>query len=87
MGRTVLVAEDETLIRLDIVEILAEAGWEVIAEVGDGETAVQKAIEMEPDLCILDVKMPGMDGVTAAERILKEISCCSYVDGFFSKKN
>ncbi|QPK94552.1 response regulator [Actinomyces sp. zg-332] len=84
-GRRVLVAEDEALIRLDIVETLIEAGFEVVAEVGDGESAVQKALELEPDLCVLDVKMPGIDGVTVAERILKEISCAVVMLTAFSQ--
>ncbi|MDY3678533.1 MAG: response regulator [Actinomyces urogenitalis] len=68
--RRVLVAEDETLIRLDIVETLTEAGYEVVAEAADGEQAVALADEFEPDLCVMDVKMPVMDGITAAEKIL-----------------
>ena len=69
---TVLVAEDEALIRLDLVELLTEEGYDVIAEVGDGEEAVRLARELEPDLVIMDVKMPKMDGITAAEQIAEE---------------
>ena len=69
-SRRVLVAEDETLIRLDIVETLTEAGYEVVAEAADGEEAVRLADEHEPDICVMDVKMPVMDGITAAEKIL-----------------
>ncbi|MDO5747155.1 MAG: response regulator [Actinomycetaceae bacterium] len=82
----VLVAEDETLIRLDIVETLTDAGYEVVAEASDGETAVEKALELEPDLCVLDVKMPNMDGITAAEQILKEVSCAVVMLTAFSQK-
>lgn len=82
----ILVAEDETLIRLDIVETLTEAGYEVVAEAGDGETAVQKALELEPDLCVMDVKMPVMDGITAAEKILEELSCAVVMLTAFSQK-
>ena len=67
--RTAVVAEDESLIRMDIVETLTEAGFDVIAAVGDGESAVAKARELRPDVVVMDVKMPQMDGVTAAERI------------------
>lgn len=67
--RRVVVAEDEAIIRLDVVEILREAGFDVVGEAGDGEAAVQLAEELRPDLVVLDVKMPGLDGITAAERI------------------
>ncbi len=67
--RRVLLAEDEALIRLDLKEMLQEEGYDVVGEVGDGESAVKLAEQLRPDLIILDVKMPGMDGITAAERI------------------
>jgi AmiR/NasT family two-component response regulator len=67
--RRVLLAEDEALIRLDLKEMLQEEGYDVVGEVGDGESAVRLAEQLRPDLIILDVKMPGMDGITAAERI------------------
>jgi two-component system, response regulator PdtaR len=67
--RRVLLAEDEALIRLDLKEMLEEEGYEVVGEAGDGENAVHLAEQLRPDLIILDVKMPGMDGITAAERI------------------
>lgn len=86
VARKVLVAEDETLIRLDIVETLTEAGYEVVAEAGDGEAAYQAALEYQPDLCVMDVKMPKMDGITAAEKILKEISCAVVMLTAFSQK-
>lgn len=85
-ARKVLVAEDETLIRLDIVETLTEAGYEVVAEAGDGEAAYQAALDYQPDLCVMDVKMPKMDGITAAEKILKEISCAVVMLTAFSQK-
>lgn len=69
----ILVAEDESLIRLDIVETLNEAGYEVVAEAGDGESAVKLASEHEPDLAVLDVKMPKLDGISVAEK-LQELS-------------
>jgi response regulator NasT len=67
--RRVLIAEDEALIRLDLAEMLAEEGYVVVGEAGDGETAVRLAEETKPDLVILDIKMPIMDGIAAAERI------------------
>jgi two-component system, response regulator PdtaR len=67
--RRVLIAEDEALIRLDLAEMLGEEGYEVVGEAGDGETAVRLAEELKPDLVILDIKMPIMDGLAAAERI------------------
>jgi response regulator NasT len=69
--RRVVVAEDESLIRLDIVEILRDNGFEVVGEAGDGETAVALATELRPDLVIMDVKMPQLDGISAAERLSK----------------
>lgn len=67
--RRVLIAEDEALIRLDLAEMLGEEGYDVVGEAGDGETAVRLAEELRPDLCILDIKMPIMDGLAAAEKI------------------
>ncbi|MGJ9401889.1 ANTAR domain-containing response regulator [Arthrobacter sp. KK5.5] len=71
-ARRVVVAEDETLIRLDIVEILQGEGYEVVAEADNGEKAVELVREHRPDLVLMDVKMPVMDGITAAETIVKE---------------
>lgn len=68
-ARRVLVAEDESLIRLDLIEMLREEGYDVVAEAADGETAVRLAEEHRPDLVVMDVKMPVLDGITAAERI------------------
>jgi len=64
-----VIAEDEALIRLDLREMLEEEGFEVVAEAGDGEAAVRLVEEHRPDLVVMDVKMPRMDGITAAERI------------------
>ncbi|MGA7148122.1 MAG: response regulator [Microbacterium sp.] len=69
--RRVVVAEDESLIRLDIVEILRDNGYDVVGEAGDGETAVQLATDLRPDLVIMDVKMPLLDGISAAEKLSK----------------
>lgn len=68
----VLIAEDEALIRLDLKEMLQEEGFDVVAEVADGASAVRLTRELEPDLVILDVKMPVMDGIAAAEQIAQE---------------
>jgi response regulator NasT len=68
-SRRVLIAEDEALIRLDLKEMLEEEGYDVCGEAGDGETAVRLAAELRPDLVILDVKMPVLDGISAAEQI------------------
>lgn len=69
---TVLVAEDEALIRLDLVELLKDEGFNVVGEAADGEEAVSMARELDPDLVIMDVKMPKMDGITAAQTIAEE---------------
>ena len=70
--RRVLVAEDEALIRLDLKEMLEEEGYAVVGEAGDGEEAVAMADRLRPDLVILDVKMPKLDGIAAAEQIAGE---------------
>jgi response regulator NasT len=66
----ILVAEDETLIRMDLVEMLQEAGYVVVAQATNGEEAIALATEHNPDLAILDVKMPVLDGISAAEKII-----------------
>jgi two-component system, response regulator PdtaR len=68
-ARRVVIAEDEALIRLDLREMLIEEGFEVVAEAADGEKAVLLATELRPDVVICDVKMPKMDGITAAAQI------------------
>ena len=67
----ILVAEDEALIRLDLVEMLTEAGYEVVAQATNGVEAIALAKEFKPDLAILDVKMPELDGISAAEQIIE----------------
>ena len=70
-NKRILIAEDETLIRMDLAEMLRENGYEVVGEATNGEEAVALANELKPDLAILDVKMPKLDGITAAETIVK----------------
>jgi response regulator NasT len=80
-----LVVEDEALIRLDIVETLEDAGYEVVGQAGDGEKAIELADELEPELIVMDVKMPGMDGITAADRILQDRRCAIVMLTAFSQ--
>ena len=68
----VVVAEDEALIRLDLVEMLTEAGYNVVGQAGDGEAAIELTEREKPDLVVMDVKMPKLDGISAAERIAKQ---------------
>lgn len=70
--RRVVIAEDETLIRLDLKEMLEEEGFTVVGEAGDGKTAVDLVSQLRPELVILDVKMPIIDGITAAEQIVAQ---------------
>ncbi|MFT8856738.1 ANTAR domain-containing response regulator [Bifidobacterium aquikefiri] len=71
-NRTVVVAEDESLIRLDIVEALGDAGYDVVGEAASGQEALDFTRKMKPDVVVMDVKMPGMDGITAAKEIGKD---------------
>lgn len=70
--RRVVIAEDEALIRMDLAEMLAEEGYEVVGQAADGERAVELAEEHRPDLVVLDVKMPKLDGIAAAQRIAEQ---------------
>jgi AmiR/NasT family two-component response regulator len=83
----VLIAEDEAIIRLDLKEMLEEEGFSVVGEASDGEAAVRLAREQTPDLVIMDVKMPGMDGLTAAERIVAEELSAVLVLTAFSQRD
>ena len=67
-----MIAEDEALIRLDLAEMLADEGYDVVGQAADGEEAVRLVEELRPDLVVLDVKMPRLDGISAAERIARQ---------------
>jgi two-component system, response regulator PdtaR len=83
----ILIAEDEALIRLDLREMLEEEGFEVVGEAGDGETAIRLARELHPDLTVMDIKMPGLDGLTAAERMTEERLSAVLILTAFSQKD
>lgn len=72
MASRVLIAEDEAIIRLDLKEMLEEEGFHVVGEASDGDAAIRLAQERNPDLVIMDIKMPGLDGLSAAERIVAD---------------
>ena len=82
----VVIAEDEALIRLDLKEMLEEEGYQVAGEAADGEQAVELAASLRPDLVILDVKMPVLDGISAAERIAAEHLCPVVILTAFSQR-
>ncbi|MDP9022702.1 MAG: response regulator [Actinomycetota bacterium] len=83
----VLIAEDEALIRLDLKEMLEEEGFEVVAEVADGASAVRLTRELRPELVILDIKMPVMDGIQAAEEIARERLAAVLILTAFSQRD
>lgn len=83
----VVVAEDEALIRLDLVEMLTEAGYEVVGQAGDGEAAIEITEKEKPDLVVMDVKMPKLDGISAAERIANQRIAPVVILTAFSQKD
>jgi len=83
----ILIAEDEAIIRLDLKEMLEEEGFRVVAEASDGEAAVRLARERSPDLVIMDIKMPGLDGLSAAEKIVADELSAVLVLTAFSQKD
>jgi response regulator NasT len=83
----ILIAEDEAIIRLDLKEMLEEEGFDVVGEASDGDAAIRLAREREPDLVIMDVKMPGMDGLTAAEKITEDELAAVLILTAFSQKD
>jgi two-component system, response regulator PdtaR len=83
----VVIAEDEAIIRLDLKELLEEEGYEVVAETGRGDEAIELARAHVPDLVILDVKMPGLDGISAARQISSERLAAVLVLTAFSQRD
>ncbi|NLT80270.1 MAG: response regulator [Bifidobacterium crudilactis] len=86
-GRTVVVAEDEALIRLDIVEALKDAGYDVVGQAASGQEAVDLTKELKPDVVVMDVKMPGRDGISAATEIGKDNIAPVVMLTAFSQRN
>lgn len=80
----ILIAEDESLIRLDLSETLTNLGFEIVADVANGKDAVFQTLQLKPEVVLLDVKMPVMDGLTAAESLIKEGYCCILITAFSS---
>ncbi len=87
MGRTVVIAEDEAIVRLDLREILEEQGFDVVGETGRGDEAVALAKAHQPDLVILDIKMPGLDGLSAARDINVDRKSAVLILTAFSQRN
>ena len=87
MATRVVIAEDEAIIRLDLKETLEEEGYEVVGETGRGDEAVKLVRELEPDLAILDIKMPGLDGLAAAREIVAEGRCAVLILTAFSQRD
>lgn len=83
----VVIAEDEAIIRLDLKESLEEEGYEVVGEAGRGDRAIELVRELRPDLAILDIKMPGVDGLTAARTIAAERICAVLMLTAFSQRD
>lgn len=83
----VVIAEDEAIIRLDLKELLEEEGYEVVGETGRGDEAVELVRRLAPDVAILDIKMPGMDGITAAKQIAGERLAAVLVLTAFSQRD
>jgi AmiR/NasT family two-component response regulator len=83
----VVIAEDEAIIRLDLKEILTSAGYEVVGESGRGDEAVALVAEHQPDLAILDIKMPGMDGIRAAREITSQYPVAVLLLTAFSQRD
>jgi response regulator NasT len=87
LGVRVVIAEDEAIVRLDLKEILEEEGYDVVGETGRGDEAVKLVRELTPDLAILDIKMPGQDGLAAAREITAEQGAAVLILTAFSQRN
>ena len=87
LGVRVVIAEDEAIVRLDLKEILEEEGYDVVGETGRGDEAVKLVQELSPDLAILDIKMPGQDGLAAAREITADHSAAVLILTAFSQRN
>lgn len=87
MQRSVVIAEDEAIVRLDLKEILSEEGYDVVGETGRGDEAVELVRSHRPDVVILDIKMPGLDGLSAAREITKEGTSAVLILTAFSQRN
>lgn len=87
MATRVVIAEDEAIIRLDLKETLQEEGYEVVGETGRGDEAVELVRQLEPDLAILDVKMPGIDGLEAARQISQDKTAAVLILTAFSQRD
>lgn len=87
MPTRVVIAEDEAIIRLDLKETLEEEGYEVVGETGRGDEAVELVKELEPDIAILDIKMPGLDGLSAAREIAGERRAAVLILTAFSQRD
>ena len=83
----IVIAEDEAIIRLDLAETLAAEGYEVVGQAGDGEEAVRLVRQLDPDVAILDIKMPGVDGLTAARQILEDRLAAVVILTAFSQRD
>ncbi len=85
--KRIIIAEDEPLIRLDLAEALGEEGYEVVGEAADGEQAIAMAQELQPDVAILDIKMPNVDGLEAARQLVNQRLCAVVVLTAFSQRD
>ena len=87
MSKRVVIAEDEAIIRLDLREMLEEEGYTVVGEAGRGDEAVELVRQLDPDLCIFDIKMPGLDGLSAARAVCSERNAAVVILTAFSQRN